>query len=153
MAGRSKIGADLLVAADVVEPRYYQSDSGMRLNSTARTLCSHLALGNAAWSPGRGKLRKLVCAGDAESRWSSTTKITIRWISSSPGGGYANTHCEVGIMQIVNLFEDAANFDCLRACRTEQEVLISLTAPTRQLKKELNMSLPMLQVAGQPNYG
>ena len=30
---------------------------------------------------------------------------------------------EVGIMQIVNLFEDEENFDRLRACRTEQEVL------------------------------
>ncbi|HAE8207621.1 TPA_asm: PTS ascorbate-specific transporter subunit IIA, partial [Salmonella enterica subsp. salamae serovar 42:f,g,t:--] len=35
----------------------------------------------------------------------------------------ANTHQEVGIMQIVNLFEDEANFDRLRACRTEQDVL------------------------------
>ena len=35
----------------------------------------------------------------------------------------ANTHQEVGIMQIVNLFEDEANFDRLRACRTAQEVL------------------------------
>ncbi|VDZ81302.1 sugar phosphotransferase [Salmonella bongori] len=26
-------------------------------------------------------------------------------------------------MQIVNLFEDEANFDRLRACRTEQDVL------------------------------
>lgn len=34
-----KIGVDLLVAADVVEPRYYQR-FWMRLNSTARTLCS-----------------------------------------------------------------------------------------------------------------
>ena len=35
----------------------------------------------------------------------------------------ANTHQEVGIMQIVNLFDDEANFDRLRACRTAQEVL------------------------------
>ncbi len=34
-----KIGVDLLVAADVVEPRYYRR-FWMRLNSTARTLCS-----------------------------------------------------------------------------------------------------------------
>lgn len=37
-----KIGVDLLVAADVVEPRYYQAIL-MRLNSTVRTLCSHQA--------------------------------------------------------------------------------------------------------------
>lgn len=35
----------------------------------------------------------------------------------------ATAHQEVGIMQIVNLFEDEANFDRLRACRTEQDVL------------------------------
>ncbi len=36
----------------------------------------------------------------------------------------ATTHREVGIMQIVNLFDDdEANFDRLRACRSEQEVL------------------------------
>lgn len=35
----------------------------------------------------------------------------------------ANTHQEVGIMQIVNLFADEANFDRLRACRTAREVL------------------------------
>ena len=60
-----KIGVDLLVAADVVEPRYYQAileksaltcwwrrmlssrvttrRFWMRLNSTVRTLCSHQA--------------------------------------------------------------------------------------------------------------
>ena len=35
----------------------------------------------------------------------------------------ARTHQEDGIMQIVNLFEDEANFDRLRACRTTQQVL------------------------------
>ncbi|MDU7768505.1 MAG: PTS sugar transporter subunit IIA, partial [Serratia marcescens] len=35
----------------------------------------------------------------------------------------AKTHQEVGIMQVVNLFEDEANFDRLRACRHASEVL------------------------------
>ncbi|MGP2706206.1 PTS sugar transporter subunit IIA, partial [Serratia marcescens] len=35
----------------------------------------------------------------------------------------AKTHQEVGIMQVVNLFEDEANFDRLRACRRASEVL------------------------------
>ena len=35
----------------------------------------------------------------------------------------ANAHQEVGIMQVVNLFEDDANFDRLRACTTAQQVL------------------------------
>ncbi|MFO6427822.1 PTS sugar transporter subunit IIA [Escherichia coli] len=40
-----------------------------------------------------------------------TTTTTIRWISSSPWLVVdANTHQEVGIMQIVNLFEDEAEF-------------------------------------------
>ena len=72
-----KIGVDLLVAADVVEPRYYQ------------------AILDAVEQHGP----YFVAAVDA------------------------NTHQEVGIMQIVNLFEDEENFDRLRACRTEQEVL------------------------------
>ncbi|QUJ04233.1 PTS sugar transporter subunit IIA [Salmonella enterica subsp. enterica] len=45
--------------------------------------------------------------------------------------------------------------DRLRACRTAQEVLILRTAnSTRQLKKELKMSLPRVAGrAGQPDYG
>ena len=35
-----KIGVDLLVAADVVEPRYYRAILDARLNSTVRTLLS-----------------------------------------------------------------------------------------------------------------
>jgi PTS system ascorbate-specific IIA component len=35
----------------------------------------------------------------------------------------ANAHQEVGIMQVVNLFEDDANFDRLRACTSAQQVL------------------------------
>lgn len=42
----------------------------------------------------------------------------------------ANAHQEVGIMQVVNLFDDEANFDRLRACSTAQQVLdlIDLTS-------------------------
>ncbi|CDL52297.1 3-keto-L-gulonate 6-phosphate decarboxylase [Klebsiella pneumoniae ISC21] len=60
----------------------------------------------------------------------------------------ATTHQEVGIMQIVNLFDDEANFDRLRACRSEQEVLdLIKNAPRRLFKRNTIMSLPMLQVA------
>jgi hypothetical protein len=60
----------------------------------------------------------------------------------------ATTHQEVGIMQIVNLFDDEANFDRLRACRSEQEVLDLIKTPPRRLfKRNIIMSLPMLQVA------
>ena len=51
-------------------------------------------------------------------------------------------------MQIVNLFDDEANFDRLRACRSEQEVLDLIKTPPRRLfKRNTIMSLPMLQVA------
>ncbi len=60
----------------------------------------------------------------------------------------ANTHQESGIMQIVNLFEDEENFAPVYVPAVpSRKYWISLTAPTRQLKKELKMSLPMLQVA------
>ena len=40
-------------------------------------------------------------------------------------------------MQIVNLFDDEANFDRLRACRSEQDVLdLIKTPPRRPFKKE-----------------
>lgn len=38
-----KIGVDLLVAADVVEPRYYQAILDAVEQHTVRTLCSHQA--------------------------------------------------------------------------------------------------------------
>ena len=58
-------------------------------------------------------------------------------------------------MQIVNLFDDEANFDRLRACRSEQEVLdLIKNAPRRLFKRNTIMSLPMLHGrSGQPNAG
>ncbi|HFT8729438.1 TPA: hypothetical protein ACGSZS_001690 [Escherichia coli] len=52
--------------------------------------------------------------------WQDAVKIGVDLLVAAVD---ANTHQEVGIMQIVNLFEDEENFDRLRACRTEQEVL------------------------------
>nr|WP_215416931.1 PTS sugar transporter subunit IIA [Escherichia coli] len=75
-----KIGVDLLVAADVVEPRYYQ------------------AILDAVEQHGP-------------------------YFVLAPGLAMPHGRPEEGIMQIVNLFEDEENFDRLRACRTEQEVL------------------------------
>ena len=48
-----KIGVDLLVAADVVEPRYYQAI----LDAVEQhgLLCARTRPGNAARSPGRGR--------------------------------------------------------------------------------------------------
>lgn len=68
--------------------------------------------------------RKPVCAGDVEKplvfNHEDNDPVDILITMAAVD---ANTHQEVGIMQIVNLFDDEANFDRLRACRTAQDVL------------------------------
>ena len=89
-----KIGVDLLVAADVVEPRYYQAIlDGVAQHGPYFVIAPGLAMPHGRPEEGVKKT------------------------------GFALVHQEVGIMQIVNLFDDEANFDRLRACRSEQEVL------------------------------
>ncbi len=69
-------------------------------------------------------LRNRLCAGDAQKplifNHEDNDPVDILITMAAVD---ATTHQEVGIMQIVNLFDDEANFDRLRACRTEQEVL------------------------------
>lgn len=116
-----KIGVDLLVAADVVEPRYYRA-----ILDAVEQHGPYFVLAPPAMPHGRpeeGVKKTGFALVTLKSLWSSTTKITTRWISSSPWRRSMPTRTEVGIMQIVNLFEDEENFDRLRACRTEQEVL------------------------------
>lgn len=55
----------------------------MRLNSTVRTLCSHRPV-MPHGRPEEGVKKTGFALVTLKSRWSSTTKITIRWISSSP---------------------------------------------------------------------
>ena len=119
-----KIGVDLLVAADVVEPRYYQAilDGG----GTARPVLRARTRGWRCRTDGRKRgLRKPVSAlvtlkKPLEFNHEDNDPVDILITMAAVD---ANTHQEVGIMQIVNLFEDEENFDRLRACRTEQEVL------------------------------
>lgn len=95
-----KIGVDLLVAADVIEPRYYQAILEEGVKKTGFVLVT----------------LKTPLPFNHEDNDPVDLLITL-------AAEDATAHQEVGIMQIVNLFEDEANFDRLRACRTEQDVL------------------------------
>lgn len=117
-----KLGVDLLVKADVVEPRYYQAILD-GVEQLARTLLLRgLAMPHGRPEEGVKKTGfalvtlKTPLVFNHEDNDPVDILITMAAVD-------ANTHQEVGIMQIVNLFDDEANFDRLRACRTAQEVL------------------------------
>lgn len=118
-----KIGVDLLVRAGVVEPHYYQAI----LDGVARfgpyfVIAPGLAMPHGR--PEEGVKRtgfalvtlKTPLVFNHEENDPVDILITLAAVN-------AQTHQEVGIMQVVNLFEDEANFDRLRACRTEEDVL------------------------------
>ncbi|KNC93153.1 PTS ascorbate transporter subunit IIA [Trabulsiella odontotermitis] len=118
-----KIGVDLLVAADVVEPRYYQAI----LDGVARfgpyfVIAPGLAMPHGRPEEGVKKngfalvTLKTPMVFNHEDNDPVDILITLAAVD-------ARSHQEEGIMQIVNLFEDEANFDRLRACRSEQDVL------------------------------
>ncbi len=118
-----KIGVDLLVAADVVEPRYYQAIlDGVEEFGPYFVIAPGLAMPHGRQDEGLQKtgvslvMLKKPLEFNHEDNNPGDILITMAAVD-------ANTHQEVGIMQIVNLFEDEANFDRLRACRTAQEVL------------------------------
>lgn len=118
-----KYGVDLLVAADVVEPRYYQAI----LDSVAQfgpyfVIAPGLAMPHGRPEEGVKKTGfalvtlKTPLVFNHESNDPVDILITL-------AASDVNAHQEVGIMQIVNFFEDERNFDRLRACRSEQDVL------------------------------
>jgi len=118
-----KIGVDLLEAAGVVEPRYYQAI----LDGVARfgpyfVIAPGLAMPHGRPEEGVKKngfalvTLKTPLVFNHEDNDPVDILITLAAVD-------ARTHQEDGIMQIVNLFEDEANFDRLRACHTAQEVL------------------------------
>ncbi|MBV7406013.1 PTS ascorbate transporter subunit IIA [Enterobacter sp. ENT03] len=118
-----KIGVDLLVDADVVEPRYYQAIlDGVAQYGPYFVIAPGLAMPHGR--PDEGVKRtgfslitlKTPLSFNHEDNDLVDILITMAAVD-------ANTHQEVGIMQIVNLFDDEANFDRLRACRTAQDVL------------------------------
>ena len=114
---------DLLVAADVVEPRYYQAIlDGVAEHGPYFVIAPGLAMPHGRPEEGVKKtgfalvtLKKPLIFNHEDN---DPVDILITMAAVD-----ATTHQEVGIMQIVNLFDDEANFDRLRACRSEQEVL------------------------------
>ncbi|AUG98478.1 PTS ascorbate transporter subunit IIA [Prodigiosinella confusarubida] len=118
-----KVGVDLLVDANVVEPRYYQAIlDGVKRFGPYFVIAPGLAMPHGRPEEGVKKTGfalvtlKTPLIFNHEDNDPVDILITLAAVD-------ANTHQEVGIMQIVNLFEDEANFDRLRACRTEQDVL------------------------------
>ncbi|MDT7462071.1 PTS ascorbate transporter subunit IIA [Citrobacter koseri] len=118
-----KIGVDLLVEADVVEPRYYQAIlDGVERFGPYFVIAPGLAMPHGRPEEGVKKTGfalvtlKTPMVFNHEDNDPVDILITLAAVD-------ARAHQEDGIMQIVNLFEDEANFDRLRACRTEQGVL------------------------------
>lgn len=118
-----KLGVDLLVAADVVEPRYYQAIlDGVERFGPYFVIAPGLAMPHGRPEEGVKKngfalvTLKTPLVFNHEDNDPVDILITLAAVD-------ARTHQEDGIMQIVNLFEDDANFDRLRACRSEQDVL------------------------------
>lgn len=118
-----KIGVDLLVDAGVVEPRYYQAIlDGVERFGPYFVIAPGLAMPHGRPEDGVIKTGfalvtlKEPLAFNHEDNDPVDILITMAAVD-------AHTHQEVGIMQIVNLFDDEANFGRLRACRTRQDVL------------------------------
>lgn len=118
-----KIGVDLLVAADVVEPRYYQAIlDGVERFGPYFVIAPGLAMPHGRPEEGVKKngfalvTLKTPMVFNHEDNDPVDILITLAAVD-------ARSHQEEGIMQIVNLFEDDDNFDRLRACRSEQDVL------------------------------
>lgn len=143
-----RLGVDLLVRADVVEPRYYQSIlDGVVQHGPYFVIAPGLAMPHGRPEEGVKKTGfslvtlKTPLIFNHEDNDPVDILITMAAVDAA-------THQEVGIMQIVSLFEDDANFDRLRACRTEQDVLYLIDHATQaEPTGESNMPLPMLQVA------
>jgi len=118
-----KIGVDMLVDAGVVGPRYYQAIlDGVKKFGPYFVIAPGLAMPHGR--PEEGVLKtgfalvtlKKPLVFNHEDNDPVDILITLAAVDAS-------AHQEVGIMQVVNLFEDEANFDRLRACTTAQQVL------------------------------
>jgi PTS system ascorbate-specific IIA component len=126
----TKIGVDLLVEAGVVEPRYFQAImDNVEKHGPYFLLCPGLAMPHGRPEEGVLKtgfalvtLEKPVRFGDDDN---DPIDILITMAAVD-----AKAHQEVGIIQIVNLFENEANFDRLRACRTTDDVLALIDMTT-----------------------
>ncbi|WP_440866044.1 PTS ascorbate transporter subunit IIA [Symbiopectobacterium purcellii] len=118
-----KIGVDLLVAADVVEPRYYQAIlDGVERFGPYFVIAPGLAMPHGRPEEGVKKTGFALVTLKTPLPFNHEDNDPVDLLITLAAED-ATAHQEVGIMQIVNLFEDEANFDRLRACRTEQDVL------------------------------
>lgn len=118
-----KIGVDLLVAADVVEPRYYQAIlDGVERFGPYFVIAPGLAMPHGRPEEGVKKTGFALVTLKTPLPFNHEENDPVDLLITLAAED-ATAHQEVGIMQIVNLFEDEANFDRLRACRTEQDVL------------------------------
>ena len=123
-----KLGVDLLV--EVVEPRYHQAIlDGVERFGPYFVIAPGLAMPHGRPEEGVKKngfalvTLKTPLVFNHEDNDPVDILITLAAVD-------ARTHQEDGIMQIVNLFEDEANFDRLRACRTAQQVLDLIDSAT-----------------------
>ncbi|MDX6021736.1 PTS ascorbate transporter subunit IIA [Scandinavium sp. V105_16] len=125
-----KLGVDLLVKADVVEPRYYQAIlDGVEQHGPYFVIAPGLAMPHGRPEEGVKKTGFALVTLDKPLVFNHEDNDPVD-ILITLAAVDANTHQEVGIMQIVNLFEDEDNFDRLRACRTEQDVLTLIDSAT-----------------------
>ena len=101
-----KIGVDLLVAADVVEPRYYQAIlDAVEQHGPYFVLAPGLAMPHGRPEEGVKKtgFALVTLKKPLEFNHEDNDPVDILITMAAVD---ANTHQEVGIMQIVNLFED-----------------------------------------------
>lgn len=118
-----KIGVDLLVAADVVEPGYYQAIlDGVERFGPYFVIAPGLAMPHGRPEEGVKKTGFALVTLKTPLPFNHEDNDPVDLLITLAAED-ATAHQEVGIMQIVNLFEDEANFDRLRACRTERDVL------------------------------
>lgn len=118
-----KMGVDLLVAADVVEPRYYQAIlDGVERFGPYFVIAPGLAMPHGRPEEGVKKTGFALVTLKTPLPFNHEDNDPVDLLITLAAED-ATAHQDVGIMQIVNLFEDEANFDRLRTCRTEQDVL------------------------------
>ncbi|AXF77513.1 PTS ascorbate transporter subunit IIA [Erwinia tracheiphila] len=118
-----RTGVDLLTEAGVVEPRYYQAIlDGVGRYGPYFVIAPGLAMPHARPEEGVLKTGFSLVTLKKPVRFNHEDNDPVD-ILITLAAEDANTHQEVGIMQVVNLFEDEANFDRLRACTTAGQVL------------------------------
>ncbi len=118
-----RIGVDLLVKADVVEPRYYQAIlNGVQQHGPYFVIAPGLAMPHGRPEEGvkRTGFALVTLSKPLVFNHEENDPVDILITMAAVD---AHAHQEVGIMQIVELFADEANFNRLRACRCEQDVL------------------------------